>query len=184
MSGQRTRRLSRHAPSLNRAPASFGACRSSQLALVRAAAGSWKDASASNCLWGGRLSCLPGLAVQAFAISLSLRMWSVPTLPRKEGRELGSRASCKEDEPLPPVNWRYGSALLSGALGGALAFLLQQYLRPSVLEEQFAMLMLFLCAGALLGCVVVALRNRAAWRAWVRLERQRGFEVARHTRHD
>lgn len=95
-----------------------------------------------------------------------------------------ARPSYKEGQPLPPANWRYGYALFFGALLGVLAFLLQQFVQPAALREQFQVLMLFLAGGALLGCAAVALRNRAARRAYLDEERRRGFAVARRPRND
>jgi hypothetical protein len=92
--------------------------------------------------------------------------------------------SCKKGEPLPPVSWRYGFAVFFGALAGVMAFLFQQYVRPSAFAEQLEVLVLFMCGGALACCAVVALRNRSAWRAYLRQEQRRGFEVARRTQKD
>lgn len=111
-------------------------------------------------------------------------MWSVLALLARKGRPALGSPSYKDGEPLPPVNWRYRYALFFGALAGVLTFLLQQYLQPTALREQFQVLMLFLGAGALLGCAAVALRNGAARRAYLDQERRRGFEVARRPRND
>lgn len=62
---------------------------------------------------------------------------------------------------LERCDWRCWFAGLSGGLGGASAFLLQQAMQPVHFAGQLELLIVSVAAGALAGSAGVALRNQA-----------------------